>query len=142
GIRDVHVTGVQTCALPIYVVVGRQFVGGALALAVPGVGELVRQKADGAQALAPVGEEIGRDRVLGRAVMLQPDAAQLGRRRQQEVVAVIGAGAEQTVGLRDQVFEPAQLLGRGGEVLGRIGDDVQVDGAFAVPPARVDGDAL
>ena len=78
---------------------GVWLVGGALALAVPGVGELVRQQADGAHALAPVGEEVGRDRVLGRAVMLQADAAHLRRGGDQEVVAVIGAGAEQAVGL-------------------------------------------
>ncbi|MNJ45343.1 hypothetical protein D3C77_404320 [compost metagenome] len=96
------------------VVVGGQFVGGALALAVPGVDELVRQQADRAQALAPVGEEVGRDRVLGRAVMLQADAAQLGCGGHQEVVAVVRAGAEQPIGLGDQVLEPAELLRRGG----------------------------
>ncbi|MNX97060.1 hypothetical protein D3C86_1294090 [compost metagenome] len=110
------------------IVVGGQLVGGALALAVPGVDELVRQQADGAQVLAPVGEEVGRDRVLGRAVMLQADAAHLRRGGDQEVVAVIGAGAEQAVGLGDQVLEPGDLLRRRGEVLGRIGDDVQVNG--------------
>uniref|UniRef100_A0A0N4ZJK1 PE-PGRS family protein n=1 Tax=Parastrongyloides trichosuri TaxID=131310 RepID=A0A0N4ZJK1_PARTI len=124
------------------VVVGGQFVDWALALAVPGVDELVRQEADGPHALAPVGEEVGWDRVLGRTMMLQPDAAHLRRGGDQEIVAVIGACAEQAVGLGDQVLEPAQLLGRGGQILGRIGDDVQVDGAFAVSAARIDGDTL
>ncbi|MNE12352.1 hypothetical protein D3C80_1051470 [compost metagenome] len=100
--------------------------------------ELVGQQADRAHVLAPVGEEVGRDRVLGRAVMLQADAAHLRGRGDQEVVAVIGAGAEQAVGLGDQVLEPGDLFRRRGDVLGLVGDDVQVDGLAL----RVDLDAL
>ncbi|MNV32310.1 hypothetical protein D3C71_1236440 [compost metagenome] len=118
--------------------VGGQLVGGALALAVPSMDELVGQQADRAHVLAPVGEEVGRDRVLGRAVMLQADAAHLRRGGDQEVVAVIGTGAEQAVGLGDQVFKLADLFRRRGQVLGRVGDDVQVDGLAS----GVDLDAL
>ena len=60
-------------------------------------------------------------------MMLQPDAAHLVGQGEQELVVVEVAGAEQAVGLLDHVLEQLQLVVRGGQTLGLVGQDIQVD---------------
>ncbi|VXA90819.1 hypothetical protein BREVUG8_10153 [Brevundimonas sp. G8] len=64
-------------------------------------------------------------------MMLQADAAHLIGQGEQELVVVEVAGAEQAVGLLDHVFEQLELVVRGGQALGLVGQDVQVDAVAA-----------
>ena len=59
--------------------------------------------------------------------MLQPDAAELVGHGHQEGVVVVVTGAEQAVGLGHQMAQDADLLVRGGDIGGAVGEDIDVD---------------
>ncbi len=118
----------QQLVLERQVVVGDVLTGRAAIFAVPGVGVFVAQQVAVAELGLPVGEEPGIDAVLGRAVMLQPDAAQPVGHGEQEIVVVVVARAVQAVGLIDQIAQDFDLgFGRGNVAVGAVGDDVQAD---------------
>ena len=70
-------------------------------------------------------------------MMLQPDPAELVGDRQQEFVMIVMLRAERLHRLVDEPLVRVDLLGRGGELVGAVGEDVQVDArATAARPCR------
>ncbi len=121
----------QQAVLQGRVEVGHILVGGAAPFAVPGMVHLVAEQVAVGQVRGPAGEEGGIDRVFGTAVMLQPDAAQLVRHGDQEVVVVEVTRAIEAVHLRHQIPQNLNLLVRGVQAVGLVGDDVGPHGRAA-----------
>jgi hypothetical protein len=109
-------------------VVGRRpQVGRAAVFAVPAVGRFVGQEVAAGRALRPAGEIVAALAVFGRAQMLEPDPAELVAEREQEFIMVEMLGAVEPQFLLDQAAVDGDLLGRGGEVAGIVGEDVERD---------------
>ena len=70
--------------------------------------------------------------------MLQPDAAHTVGKREQKVVTIEMARAEQAIGLAHQIAVSADLLGASFELIGPVGEDIE-DKRRA--PARIEIDA-
>jgi hypothetical protein len=104
---------------------GHVLAGRAAELAVPRVGEFVRQQFAPRLVLVPFGEVAELDAVLARLVMLAADAAEFIADGEQEVVVLVVLRVEQLVGLLHQRAVRGDLFRRGFQLLGRIGHHVQ-----------------
>jgi hypothetical protein len=93
-------------------------VEGAAVLAVPGVGELVREQVGLGELVAVVGEAFFADAVVGGLAVLEAFAAGYVGEREQEVVDVVVMRVVDGAGLADEVVELGEQAGRSFESSG------------------------
>ena len=119
----------QQTVLHRCVEVGRCQVGATPVLAVPRVRHFMGQQlmTIGLLRLVPFREVTGASAVFAGAMMLQTDAAEVVRQRQQEIVVIVVLCAEQRLGLGHQVAVRGELLVRDLQAFLRVGHDIQVD---------------
>ena len=60
-------------------------------------------------------------------MMFEPDPAELVGDREQEFIMVVMLRAERAGGLLDEALVRVDLFGLGGELVGAVGEDVEVD---------------
>src|SRR6185312_9406802 len=98
---------------------------GAAILAVPGVGELVREEVGFGELVLRIAEGVFGDAIVGGLAMLEAFAAGGVREGEKEVIGVVVMGCVGGVGFADEVGDFGEEFGAQRGVLGLIGGDVE-----------------
>ena len=127
----------QELVLHRLAVIGRPQACRAAVLAVPAMIELVGDDVAVVVLGLPFDEALRIERTFVRALMLEPDPAELVGQGDEEIVVIEVEGAVHGVGFFDQLLERCEMLGREFELLRLVGDGVELDVVAEIPLAGV-----